>query len=82
MEYIEAKSPHLGGHARTRQHEVFVRMRLREGGELNNHYPINEEGRREYEEWLAAQSRRLSFASSVVAGAECPRAPFCVPGST
>ena len=34
---------------------VFVRMRLREGGELNNHYPINEEGHREYEEWLAAQ---------------------------
>ena len=55
MEYIEAKSPHLGGHARTRQHGVSVRMRLREGGELNNHYPINEEGRREYEERLAPQ---------------------------
>ena len=37
------------------EHEVFVRMRLREGGELNKYYPFNEEGRREYEEWLAAQ---------------------------
>ena len=56
MEDIEAKSPHLGDHARTRQHEVFVRMRLREGGELNIHYLINDEDRREYEEWLAAQN--------------------------
>ena len=55
MEYIEAKSPHLGGHARTRVHGVSVRMRLCEGGELNNHYPFNEEGPREYEERLAAQ---------------------------
>ena len=55
MEYIEAKSPHQGGHARTRQHEVFVRMRLRKGGEFNNHYPINDESRREYEERLAPQ---------------------------
>ena len=55
MEHIEAKSPHLRDHARTRQHGVSVRMSLREGGELNNHYPINEEGRREYEERLAAQ---------------------------
>ena len=55
MEYIEAKSPHLRDHARTRQHGVSVRMRLREGGELNNHYPFNEEGRREYEERLAPQ---------------------------
>ena len=30
-------------------------MRLREGGDLINHYPFNEEGPREYEEWLAAQ---------------------------
>ena len=55
MEYIEAKSPHLGGHARTRDHGVSVRMRLRKGGEFNNHYPINDESRREYEERLAAQ---------------------------
>ena len=55
MEYIEAKSPHLRDHARTRQHGVSVRMRLRDGGELNNHYPFNDESRREYEEWLAAQ---------------------------
>ena len=37
------------------EHEVFVRMKLREGGELGKYYPFNDEGRREYEEWLAAQ---------------------------
>ena len=59
MDYIEAQSPHLRNHARTRDHGVFVRMRPREGGELNNHYPINDEDRRENEEWLAAQNWAL-----------------------
>ena len=35
------------------EHEVFARLRLQQGGELNKYYPFNDEGRREYEEWLA-----------------------------
>jgi regulator of RNase E activity RraA len=35
------------------EHEVFARMKLQQGGELNKYYPFNDEGRREYEEWLA-----------------------------
>ncbi len=35
--------------------EVFERMKLRAGGELGKYYPLNEEGRREYEEWKADQ---------------------------
>lgn len=35
--------------------EEFSRMRLREGGALRTYYPLSDEGRREYEEWLAAQ---------------------------
>ena len=38
------------------EHEVFVRMKLGQGGDLNKYYPFNAEGRREYEEWLKAQS--------------------------
>ena len=37
------------------EHEVFVRMKLREGGALNRYYPFDEEGRKEYEEWLRQQ---------------------------
>jgi regulator of RNase E activity RraA len=40
------------------EHEVFVRMKLSEGGALNRYYPFDEEGRREYEEWL--QKRQAS----------------------
>lgn len=39
------------------EHEVFVRLKLRQGGALNKYYPFNEEGRKEYEEWLAAQEK-------------------------
>ena len=39
------------------EHEVFVRMKLREGGDLRKYYPFNDEGRREYEAWLAAQKK-------------------------
>jgi regulator of RNase E activity RraA len=38
----------------TREHEdweVFSRMKLEEGGSLYKYYPLNEEGRREYEAW-------------------------------
>jgi regulator of RNase E activity RraA len=39
------------------EHEVFVRMKLREGGELTKYYPFNEEGQKEYEQWLAAYKK-------------------------
>lgn len=42
------------------EHEVFVRMKLREGGALTKYYPFNEEGQREYEEWLAVQRKERS----------------------
>ena len=38
----------------TREHEdweVFSRMKLEEGGSLYKYYPLNEEGRQEYEAW-------------------------------
>ena len=34
--------------------EIFVRMKLRQGGALSRYYPLDEVGQREYEEWLAA----------------------------
>jgi len=37
------------------EHEVFMRMRLREGGDLRKYYPFNDEGRKVFEEWLAVQ---------------------------
>jgi regulator of RNase E activity RraA len=37
--------------------EEFSRMKLSEGGDLRKYYPLNEEGRAEYEEWKRAQSR-------------------------
>lgn len=43
---------------RTLEHEeweVFSRLKLAEGGSLSTYYPLNEEGRREYEAWRAAQ---------------------------
>ncbi len=39
------------------EHEVFARLKLREGGALTKYYPFNEEGKKEYEEWLAAQKQ-------------------------
>ena len=39
------------------EHEVFTRLKLREGGALRKYYPFNEEGLREYHEWLADQKR-------------------------
>ena len=39
---------------RTLEHEdweTFSRIKLAEGGELRKYYPLNDEGRREYEEW-------------------------------
>ncbi len=39
---------------KTREHEdweVFSRMKLTEGGSLYKYYPLNDEGRREYEQW-------------------------------
>jgi regulator of RNase E activity RraA len=36
--------------------EEFTRMRLAQGGDLRKYYPLNEEGRREYEAWRSQQS--------------------------
>jgi len=35
--------------------EIFVRQKLSEGGKLNQYYPFNEQGQKEYEEWLKTQ---------------------------
>ena len=35
--------------------ETFSRIKLAEGGALRTYYPLNEEGRREYEVWRQAQ---------------------------
>lgn len=37
--------------------EVFERMKLRETGDIAKYYPLNEEGRREYEEWRKAHGK-------------------------
>ena len=37
--------------------EDFTRMRLGQGGEMRKYYPLNEEGRAEYEEWRKSQGR-------------------------
>ena len=38
--------------------EVFERMRLQETGDVEKYYPLSEEGRKEYEEWLKAQGKQ------------------------
>jgi regulator of RNase E activity RraA len=35
--------------------EEFTRMRLRQGGDLRKYYPLNDEARAEYEEWMKTQ---------------------------
>jgi regulator of RNase E activity RraA len=35
--------------------ETFSRMKLAQGGALKKYYPLNDEGRREYEEWQSHQ---------------------------
>ena len=37
--------------------EVFERIRLKETGDVTKYYPMNEEARREYEEWKKAQGK-------------------------
>ena len=41
-------------HARETR-EIFERMKLKETGDIEKYYPFNEEGKREYEEWLKAR---------------------------
>ena len=36
--------------------EIFERMKLRETGDIEKYYPLNQEGQKEYEEWLKAGS--------------------------
>ena len=43
---------------RTLEHENwerFSRMRLADGGALQTHYPLSDEGQQEYEQWRRAQ---------------------------
>ena len=43
----------------TQEHEdweIFSRMKLAAGGSLFKYYPLNDEGRQEYEEWRKEQS--------------------------
>ena len=40
--------------------EEFSRMKLLQGGELSRYYPLSEEARPEYEEWLRSQDGRQS----------------------
>ena len=42
-------------HARETR-EIFERMKLKETGDIEKYYPFNEEGRREYEEWLKTRN--------------------------
>ena len=35
--------------------EEFSRMKLAQGGELRKYYPLNEQGRQEYEDWRCSQ---------------------------
>jgi len=43
--------------------ETFSRMKLAEGGSLKKYYPLNEEGRSEYEHWRIAAGQAGSEAS-------------------
>ena len=36
--------------------EVFERIRLKETGDVAKYYPMNDEARREYDEWKKAQA--------------------------
>ena len=36
--------------------EEFSRIKLAQGGSIGTYYPLNEQGRREYEQWRAARS--------------------------
>ncbi|MBC7346219.1 MAG: ribonuclease activity regulator RraA [Clostridia bacterium] len=38
--------------------EEFTRLRLSQGGDLRKYYPLNEEGRAEYEAWRKAQGKQ------------------------
>jgi regulator of RNase E activity RraA len=49
-------APRLAQHALDHEDwEAFSRIKLAEGGALQKYYPLNEEGRREYEAWRKAQ---------------------------
>jgi regulator of RNase E activity RraA len=38
--------------------EVFTKLKLEQGGDLRKYYPLNEEGRAEYEVWKKKQGKR------------------------
>ncbi|MDP6154001.1 MAG: hypothetical protein QF785_11525 [Phycisphaeraceae bacterium] len=50
-------APSLIKHAGEKQtREIFIRMKLREGGAIKKYYPLNEQGQKEYEQWLARRA--------------------------
>ena len=49
-ELVEKASSHA-------EWEDFSRMKLLQGGDLRKYYPLSDEGRAEYEEWLEEQDR-------------------------
>ncbi|AWT60343.1 MAG: ribonuclease activity regulator RraA [Solibacterales bacterium] len=40
------------------EHEVFARLKLQQGGALRSYYPFDEQGKREYQEWLVEQKKK------------------------
>jgi len=49
-------APQVIEYCRAREgREVFERIKLRETGDIERYYPLNDEGKKEYEEWLRNQ---------------------------
>ena len=52
-------APEVIEYSREREtQEIFERMKLRETGLMEKYYPFNEEGRKEYEQWLNARQSK------------------------
>jgi hypothetical protein len=51
-------APEVIAYCRAREtREVFERMKLEQTGDIARYYPFNQEGKREYEDWLRATGR-------------------------
>ncbi len=52
-------APDVIEYCRTREtREIFERIKLQETGDVEKYYPLNEEGKKEYEEWLKTVDSR------------------------
>ena len=52
-------APQVIEYCQTREgREVFERIKLKETGDIEKYYPLNKEGREEYEEWLKNQGEQ------------------------